>query len=155
MKKIVLQLTSMLALLSLTTFVMADDWSKEQTAAWSVVTQSWEDEVAGNGKWPAKYIHEDLVAWGASWPQPRDSSSVTKWSRFDQEAGKTLIYELFPVAVVVVGDTAVVNYNSVTVAENYEMKRKRSTTGLIETLVKVGETRKFLFLTSFEIKSGD
>ncbi len=155
MKKIVLQLTSMLALLSLTTFVMADDWSKEQTAAWSVVTQYWEDELAVNGKWPAKYIHEDLVAWGASWPQPRDSSSVTKWSRFDQEAGKTLIYELFPVAVVVVGDTAVVNYNSVTVAENYEMKRKRSTTGLIETLVKEGETWKFLSLTSFEIKSGD
>jgi hypothetical protein len=127
----------------------------EQTAAWSVVTQSWEDEVTGNGKWPAKYIHEDLVAWGASWPQPRDSSSVTKWSRFDQEAGKTLIYELFPVAIVVVGDTAVINYNSVTVAENYEMKRKRSTTGLIETLVKEGETWKFLSLTSFEIKSGD
>jgi hypothetical protein len=140
MKKIILRLTSMLALLSLTTFVMAVEWSKEQTAIWSVVTQSWEDEVAGNRKWPAKYIHEDLVAWGVSWPQPRDSSSVTKWSSFDQEAGKTLNYELFPVAVVVVGDTAVVNYNSVTVAENYEMKRKRSTTGLIETLVTESET---------------
>ena len=92
----------MLALLSLTTFVMADDWSKDQTAVWSVVTESWGDEVAGNGKWPSNYIHEDVVAWGASWPQPRDSASVTKWSRFDQQDGKTLIYELFPVAVVVV-----------------------------------------------------
>jgi hypothetical protein len=145
----------MLALLSLTTLVMADEWSKEQTAAWAVVTASWEDEVAGNGKWPSNYVHQDLVAWGASWPQPRDSASVTKWSRFDQQAGKTLIYELFPVAVVVVADTAVVNYNSVTVAENYEMKRKRSTTGLIETLVKDGKSWKFLSLTSFEIKSGD
>jgi hypothetical protein len=80
------------------------------------------------------------VSWGASWPQPRNSASVTKWSRFDQQTGKTLIYELFPVAVVVVGDTAVINYNSVTVAENYEMKRKRSTTGLIETLVHDGKT---------------
>ena len=155
MKKHILRLTSMVVLISLTSFVMADEWSKEQTAVWSVVTQSWEDEVAGNGKWPTKYTHEDLVAWGASWPQPRDNSSVTKWSRFDQQAGKTLIYELFPVAVVVVGDTAVVYYNSVTVAENYEMKRKRSTTGLIETLVKGGETWTFLSLTSFEIKSGD
>ena len=145
----------MLVLPSLTTFVIADEWSKEQTAAWLVVTQSWEDEVAENGKWPSKYTHKDLVAWGASWPQPRDSSSVIKWSRFDQQAGKTLIYELFPVAVVVVGNTAVVNYNSVTMTENYEMKRKRSTTGLIETLVKGGKNWKFMSLTSVEIKSGD
>jgi hypothetical protein len=62
------------------------------------------------------------------------------WSKFDQQAGKTLIYELFPVAVVVIGDTAVVNYNPVTVAENYEMKRKRSNTGLINTLVRNGKT---------------
>ena len=155
MKKMMLRFTSILALLSFTTFVMADDWSEDQTAVWSVVTQSWQDEVAGNGKWPTHYTHEELVSWGATWPQPRDSASVTKWSRFDQLAGKTLIYELFPVAVVIVGDTAVVNYNSVTVAENYEMKRKRSTTGLIETLVKDGKTWKFLSLTSFEIKSSD
>jgi hypothetical protein len=53
--------------------------------------------VAKNGKWPSNHTHKDLAVWGASWPQPRDSSSVTKWSRFDQQAGKTLIYELFPV----------------------------------------------------------
>ena len=51
MKKKILRLASMLVLLSLTTFVIADEWSKEQTAAWLVVTQSWEDEVAENGKW--------------------------------------------------------------------------------------------------------
>ena len=28
---------------------MADEWSQEQTAAWTAVTQSWQDEVAGNG----------------------------------------------------------------------------------------------------------
>ncbi len=39
-----------MTLLSLTNFVMADEWSKEQTSAWSLVTQSWQDEVAGNGK---------------------------------------------------------------------------------------------------------
>lgn len=52
-------------------------------------------------------------------------------------------------------NTAVVNYNSVTLAENYNMRRKRSTTGLIETLVYDGKTWKFMSLTSFEIKSAD
>jgi hypothetical protein len=104
---------------------------------------------------PASDIHEYMVSWAAFWPQPRNSSSVTKCSRFDQQSAKTLIYELFPVAVVVVGDIAVANYNSVTVAENYEMKRKRSTTGLIETLVNDAKTWKFLSSTSFEIKSNN
>jgi hypothetical protein len=155
MRKIIVLLTSLLALGSLATTAAAADWSKDQTAVWSVVSQSWADEVARNGKWPADYIHKDVVGWGASWPQPRHGASMIKWSRFSEQAGKTLIYELFPVAVVVVGDTAVVNYNAVSIGENYEMKRERTATGLIETLVRDGETWKFLSLTSFEIKSGD
>lgn len=83
-----LRITSILALISFADFVMADDWSEDQTAVWSVVTQSWQDEVAENGKWPTHYTHEELVPWGATWPQPRDSASVTKWSRFNQLAGK-------------------------------------------------------------------
>jgi hypothetical protein len=78
MKKIILRLALIMTLLGLTNFVMADEWSKEQTAAWTTITLSWQDEVAGNGKCPANYIHENLVSWGESWPQPRNSASVTK-----------------------------------------------------------------------------
>ena len=72
MKKIILQFASMMALFSLTNFVMTDEWSKKQTAAWSVVTQSWQYEVAGNGNWPANYIHDDLVSWAPTWPLHRN-----------------------------------------------------------------------------------
>ena len=57
MRKSIVLLTSVLALGGLTTSAMADDWSKDQTAVWSVVSQSWEDEVARNGKWPGDYSH--------------------------------------------------------------------------------------------------
>ena len=30
-------------------------WSEDQTSAWAYVVQSWEDDVANNGKWPADY----------------------------------------------------------------------------------------------------
>jgi hypothetical protein len=40
-------------------------------------------------------------------------------------------------------------------AARYEAKRKRSSQGLIETLVRDGQTWKFLSLTSFDIKSAD
>lgn len=155
MKKMIVRLAAMVILASMTTFTMAADWSKEQGAVWSVVTQSWVDESAKNSNWPNNYVHKDVVAWGESWPQPRNVESMAKWSRFGEQTDTTLIYELFPVSIVVAGSTAVVNYNAVTVGNNYEDKRERSALGLIETLVYDGKTWKFLSLTSFEIGSGD
>lgn len=155
MKKIIARLATIMALVSMTTFAMAADWSKEQTAVWSVVTQSWEDEVAKNGNWPTNYVHKDVVAWGESWPQPRGLESMAKWSRFGEQTDTTLIYELFPVSIVVVGNTAIVNYNTVSVGNNYEEKRERTAQGLIETLVYDGKTWKFLSLTNFQISAGD
>ncbi len=75
---------------------------------------------------------------------------MAKWSRFSDETSKALEYELFPAAIVVVGDTAVAHYSTVVVRENYEKKRKREVEGLIETLVRDGRSWKFLSLTSFE-----
>jgi|TARA_B110000503_G_scaffold43198_1_gene70689 hypothetical protein len=153
MKKMIVRLAAVVALASMTTFAMAADWNKDQAAVWSVVTQSWEDEVAKNGNWPKDYVHKDVVAWGESWPQPREAASIAKWSRFGEKTDTTLIYELFPVSIVVVGSTAIVNYNTVSVGNNYEGKRERSTQGLIETLVYDGKSWRFLSLTSFEINS--
>ena len=155
MRKIIMMLTAMVAFAGLVSTVQAGDWSKDQSAVWGVVSQSWEDEVARNGKWPADYIHKDVVSWGAEWPRARGAESMVKWSRFGQERGKTLIYELFPGKVVVAGDTAVVTYHSVQVQVNNEKKTERSVTGLIETLVRDGDSWKFLGLTSFQVESDD
>jgi hypothetical protein len=155
MRKIIMMLTAAAALTGLVSTAQAGDWSKDQTAVWGVVSQSWEDEVARNGKWPADYIHKDVVSWGAEWPKPRGAESMVKWSRFSEGRGKTLIYELFPGKVVVAGDTAVVTYHSVQVTENHEQKSERTVTGLIETLVRDGDSWKFLGLTSFQDSSDD
>ena len=80
---------------------------------------------------------------------------MVKWSRFSEKTDKTLMYELFPAAIVVVGDTAAVHYNAVTVTEDYAAKRERTKQGLIETLVRDGRSWKFLSLTSFELSSDD
>ena len=81
---------------------------------------------------------------------------MMKWSRFaDESERNTLIYELFPAAIVVVGDTAVVNYNVVTISEDAKKERERESTGLVETLVRDGNTWKFLGLTSFTRDSDD
>ncbi len=137
------------------TAATAGAWSDDQKAVWNVIERSWKDEVAKNSKWPANYVHDDAVSWGASWPMPRGKESMVKWSRFGDSAGSTLEYELMPAKVVVSGDTAVAHYAVVSVGENYEKKRERTTEGLIEVLVRDGTSWKFLSLTSFEIGDGD
>jgi ketosteroid isomerase-like protein len=131
--------------------VMAKEWSDEQTSVWSVVEQSWKDEVAENEKWPTEYVHDDVVSWGAGWPMPRGKDSIAKWSRFGSTQSDTLEYELMPMEIQMAGDTAVVHYATVTVLKDAEDKTTRSSEGLIEVLVKDGETWKFMTLTSFEI----
>jgi len=132
------------------------DLNEAQQSVWEVVEQSWVDDVAKNGKWPANYVHDEVVNWGEEWPTPQRKASMMKWSRFaDESDARILIYELFPVAIVVVGDTAVVNYNIVTIEEDAKKERKRESRGLVETLVRDGKTWKYLGLTDFIRDSDD
>jgi hypothetical protein len=140
---------SVVAVLAYAGVIRAAQMTEEARSVWSVVEQSWVDETAENGKWPADYVHADVVAWGKTWPSPRRKESLVKWVRFEADSSKTLEYEIFPVEVVVHGDTAVALYNAVVVVENAEGKRQRRAQGLVETLVRDGQSWKFLALTSF------
>ena len=132
------------------------DLNEAQQSVWEVVEQSWVDDVAKNGKWPANYVHDEVVNWSESWPSPRTKASMMNWNRFYNESdARTLIYELFPGAIVVVGDTAVVTYNVVTIEEDAKKERKRESYGEVETLVRVGKTWKYLGLTGFLRESDD
>ena len=129
----------------------AGPMGEDETAVWSVIEASWEDETGETGAWPSEYLHEDAHSWGAEWPMPRNADSIVNWARAGAEAYETLVYELFPMAVTVTGDTAVAYYSSVRVAENHEGKRERESTGLVETLVRTDAGWKFVGLTSFEM----
>lgn len=130
----------------------APTWSSEQTGVWEVVTQSWKDEVARNGKWPNAYATDQMVAWDADWPMPRYKDSIAKWSRFNDSQRQTLQYEIAPVAIAVNGGTAVVNYTAVTISQRAEDKPEREAVGIVETLVRSGGGWKFLASTSFNLK---
>jgi len=126
-----------------------------ESEVWAVVAQSWVDETQETGAWPSEYLHEDAHSWGAEWPMPRDAESIVNWARALAAASDTLVYELFPMAVTVTGDTAVAYYSAVQITENSEGERERETTGLVETLVRTEAGWRFLGLTSFEMGDDD
>jgi hypothetical protein len=128
----------------------APTWTAEQTAVWTVVARSWADEVANNGRWPGAYVHERVIAWDADWPAPRDRASLEKWARFGATMQKTLEYEVTPVAISVVGDTAVAYYTYVQMTQRASDKPEREAGVLAETLVRDRGEWKYLSLSGFK-----
>lgn len=135
----------------------APTWSPEQQAVWAVVEQSWKDEMARNGKWPGSYTDPNMTAWGPEWPMPRNAASLERWTRFQDKQGKSLEYEITPMAIAISGNTAVVNYASVNMWQREvprgetPPKPDRDMTALTETLVRTATGWKFLGSTSFSL----
>lgn len=125
-------------------------WSAEQKAVWTVIEQSWVDDVAQNGKWPGDYADAQIVAWSADFPSPRTKESMIKWGRFEATQGKVLQYEIALQAIALSGNTAVVAYTLVMVREDSaDKKTHRAREGVVETLVRSGSGWKFLATTGF------
>ena len=77
---------------------------------WSTVEAVWDADEKGDKRWIDRMLTEDFVGWGKDSPAPRDKSSTKMWDRFDDEQGKSIAHELYPLSIVVHGDVAIVHY---------------------------------------------
>jgi len=146
---------AVVVVLVLSSWTHAENWDNDQSELWNTVAQSWVDDVGETGKWPDSYVHDNVVAWGSEWPIPRGKNSISKWTRFGNANSEVLEYELFPLAIVVEGNTGVAHYSVVVVRKNHEGKHKRRVDGIIEALHRVKGSWKFLSLGGFTIDDGD
>lgn len=135
-----------------TAAAQAPTWNAEQTAVWKVVSQSWADEAAQNGKWPGSYVDDNVISWSQENPMPSYKDSLIKWSRFNESQYKTIHYDISPAAIAIKGDTAVVNYVAINVSQRGTDKPDRDVNAIIETLVRDGNGWKFLSTSSFNLK---
>ena len=126
-------------------------WSDEQKDAWAFIEQSWKDAKAENGKWPKNYLHENALAWGPSKIHPQSREQILKWQRYSDDQRDIVMYELYPLAIAIGGDTAVVNYALQVVGENARKERGTSHEGVIDVLTKVDGEWKLLATNGFEL----
>lgn len=139
----------------------APSWTPDQQSVWAVIEQSWKDEVDRNGRWPTSYVDANVVTWGPEFPMPRYRESMERWTRYYDKAAKTVQYEIQPMAIVLNGNTAVVNYGAVTMSQREVArgenppKPERDVVGITETLVRTAGGWKFLATTSFPIGDDD
>ena len=127
-------------------------WSPQQAEVWKFVEQSWVDDVAQNGKWPADYADPQMVTWSAEFAAPRGKDATVRWTKFQNSQGKVLQYELAPQTISLSGNTAVVTYALTIVAQRGTEKPDWGKEAIVETLVRSGGGWKFLASTSFSLE---
>ena len=141
-------LLSVIVILSATGAAVApafgQTWSDKQLEVWNVIEAQWKASMEKDATWPDKYLHEKLIAWGDEIPMPRDKSSMDKWVRYGMENSTTLLQELYPVGIIVQGNTAVAHYFYSQASENRKGERETSHGRYTDVLVKENGTWQFL-----------
>ena len=117
--------------------VHAEESADDPANVWSVIEGEWQAVEKGDKKWPDRLLTDDFAAWGKSSPAPRDKASTKMWNRFNEQIGKLVAHELYPLSIIVHDDVAVAHYlySSAFQSKNdeIEMNNGRYTDVLVRT----------------------
>ena len=130
--------------LALPMSLAAQDWDSDQTEVWKVIVAQWEAAKAKNLTWTESDLHPSFLGWSDAYPLPRGKAAVQEWERYSAENSQTLVQELYPVGIVVVGSTAVAHYYYSTAAEDRNGKRKTTHGRYTDVLIKQDDKWTFI-----------
>ena len=141
-------LLAIIVLLSATGAVVApvfgQTWSDKQQEVWNVIEAQWKASMEKDTTWPDKVLQEKFLGWDNERPMPRDKSPTNSWTRYTNENSTTLLQELYPVGIIVQGNTAVAHYFYSQASENRKGERETSHGRYTDVLVKENGTWQFL-----------
>ena len=140
----VLRFVALVAAMSMTAAVFAQDSADAQADVWSTIENEWAAASKGNDRWIDQYLADDFVGWGTNSPAPRNKMSTRMWERFQQTQGKTVAHELYPLSIVVRGDVAVAHYLYSAAFENKDGEVEMSNGRYTDVLVLEEDGWKFL-----------
>jgi hypothetical protein len=123
----------------------AQTWSPEQQEIWKFEEQQWQMSAAKDLSWVDTMVHPNLRYWETGEAMPRDKTSLKRWNRYSAENSTVLEQELFPIAITVTGNVAVVQYHYMVAREDRKKERETVTGQYTDVLVK--ENGRWLFLS--------
>ena len=122
----------------------AQDNRDDSTDVWIAVEAQWDAEENGDKEWIDDMLSERFFGWGKGNPAPRSKSSTRMWDRFNDEQGKMVAHELYPLEIVIEGDTAIAHYLYSSAYENNDGEVKTSHGRFSDILVRTDDGWKFL-----------
>jgi hypothetical protein len=122
----------------------AQTWSTEQQEVWQFEQTQWKMAAAKDLSWVDTMVHPNLSFWETEQHSPQDKASLERWNRFNNASNTVLEQELFPVAITITGNLAVVHYRYTMARENYKKEREMVTGRYTDILLKDGGSWKFI-----------
>ncbi|HLV02570.1 MAG TPA: nuclear transport factor 2 family protein [Acidobacteriota bacterium] len=85
-------------------------WSRLEKTVWREEESYWKSLAAGDVNSYLRLFHEEFISWPCESPRPSDKPAVRQMLENLKKSYRLLSYELNPLSIRVVGDTAVVYY---------------------------------------------
>lgn len=127
-----------------TSLALAQDPPSDAANIWVVIEEQWNAEEKGDKRWPERLLTDDFSGWDKSSPAPRSKSSTIYWNRFSERQGETVAHELYPLSILVRGDTAIAHYLYTTAFEAKDGEIEVTNGRFTDVLVRTDEGWKFL-----------
>ena len=126
------------------TSAFAQETTDDPADVWSVIEEEWNANEKGDRKWPDRLLTDDFTGWGKDSPAPRDRASTKMWDRFDEQTGKMIAHELYPLSIIVHDDVAVAHYLYSSAYESKDGEIEMSNGRYTDVLVRTENGWKFL-----------
>ncbi len=117
----------------------AQEWNAQQKEVWKNVEAYWALDAAGNLEGFLSYFHDDYLGWSLDSPVPGDKATVRKFVDHDFKTSKTVLYDIKPVGIKVMGNFAFADYYYTVVHKNAEGKEKSEQGRWCDILMKQGD----------------
>lgn len=111
---------------------------------WVVIETQWNAAESGSKKWMDESLSDDFSGWPKSAPAPRSKESVKMWDRITEDLGKSVAHELYPLSIVVSGDTAVAHYLYSSVYESKDGETEINNGRYTDVLIRTEDGWQFL-----------
>jgi len=116
----------------------------DDAAVWAVIEAQWQATEQGDSEWIESLLADDFVGWGKDSPAPRTKASVRMWQKFDTKQWDGVTHELYPLSIVVHGETAIAHYLYSNAGENSDGRTEVVNGRFTDVLVRIEGKWKFL-----------
>lgn len=136
--------TALMASLVFSGATHAQDALDDESNLLTIINDQWAAEQDGDEDAVKDMLHRDFYGWSDRSPVPQDRRSTLKWSEVQRKIGRVISFEIFPLNIIVSGDTAVVHYYYTTAFANKDGETEMSNGRYTDVLVRSGDSWKFL-----------
>lgn len=135
---------TLLAIALLPVESLGQDAEADQAAVWAAVEASWTADERGDDEWFDDMLVGDFMGWPDNAPAPLSKASTRMWDDFNERLFQGITHELYPLSIVVHGDTAVAHYLYTNAVELQDKTIRVANGRYTDVLVREDDAWKYL-----------